>query len=414
MSIIIALLVFSVLVIVHEWGHYIAAVKCGVLVEEFSIGMGPKLYQRKGKKTVFSIRLFPIGGYCKMVGEDETSDLTDAFCNKNVWQKILIVVAGALMNIVYAILLIVIIMNFTEISTTKIASVSENMPAYEAGIRSGDVIKGINGKYKTFMDDIRLDILLDTSKDKTVDLILDRNNKEEVVSVPYKTTILINDNLGGKSKIFKNKSDHVLEINGKEIGDISDINKELSSDVVKVRFMDDRREYQLDNDMDKKILQINFANKVNSIGIKAESRKITFLESFKYAMLQTRYYIALTYRSLGMMLSGKVSKDQVSGPVGIIKAMGDTYNEDIKTGISVAVLSLLSYSAILSINLGVVNLLPLPALDGGRFAILLIEVLRKKPMDIEKESWIHVVGFVLLMILMVLILFNDITKIIGF
>ena len=412
MSIIIALIVFSILVVVHEWGHYIAAVKCGVNVEEFAIGMGPAIYKRQGKKTLFSIRCLPIGGYCKMTGEDEASDDVNAFCNKNVWQKIVIVVAGALMNIIYAIVILMVIPNFMYTSTREVYEVDENSPAYIAGIQKGDELIGVNGKEYGLIEDIKFELALDNAEDSKMEFIVNRDGKKLSIPVTYTPILLIAETGEYSSEVLKVGA-QIEKINGKNIMDIEDLKSELDSNAVAVKLTLDNNEYQL-NENEIEIMNLNRGNKTNYLGTKIEVRRLNPIESIGYGLEKTRYYISTTYKSIKLMVTGNVSKDQVSGPVGIIKMISDTYTEDIKSGIGTTLISLLSFSAMLSINLGVINLLPLPALDGGRFFILLIEVIRRKPMDQEKESWIHFVGFILLMILMVVVLFNDVTKLLGF
>lgn len=411
MSIIIALLVFSVLIIVHEWGHFIAARKCDVPVEEFSIGMGPAIYQKQGKKTLFSIRILPIGGYCKMTGEEEKSDDVNAFCNKNVWQKILIVVAGATMNIVYAFVLILIIANCAKVSTRKIDSVAENSPAAIAGMEVGDVLMGVNGKEYKLIDDITFEVALNASGKETFEFAVNRKGKKIYVPVDVMRIIQITDMEDVESeKILE--GDRIYEINGVSIREISNIKDELAKEKVVIKKISSDEEIELTEE-EVKVVKKNLGNLTSFIGVTLESDKLNVLESIPYAFRKTCYYVSSTYKGLKMMITGKVYKEQVSGPVGIIKSLGDTYNEGKESGFKIALLSILSLSAMISVNLGVINLLPLPALDGGRFFILLIEVVRRKPMDLDKESWIHFVGFILLMILMVVILFNDVAKIFG-
>lgn len=454
-SIIVALLVFTLLIVVHEFGHFLAARKCGVPVEEFSIGMGPALYKHQGKNTLFSIRLFPIGGYCKMTGEEEASDVPDAFCNKGVWQRILIVVAGALFNIIFAIIVLMILPNFSLVVSQNVAEVLENSPAYEAGIEKGDKIIGSNGKKHSLCDDTIFDITVSKNDTDTIDLLVEKDNEVKIVSVNYVPSLLITDK-ADEADILK-VGTYITTINGKSIKDISNIKKEISSkndktkedeedveaeefeelenveeeiveevseetsetdeekeETVKVivTLLNDENEYEL-NEADIEILKNNSANRSNYIGLGFEYEKLNPLQCMGYGLKRTRYYITSTYKSFALMFSKKVSKDQIAGPVGIIKMFGDSYEEGIVRGFGVALYNVFALAAMISINLGVINLLPLPALDGGRFVILLVEVVRRKPMDLEKESWIHFVGFVLLMILMVLIIFNDVTNIVA-
>ncbi|MCQ2978424.1 MAG: RIP metalloprotease RseP [Clostridia bacterium] len=438
-AIIVALLVFTILIVVHEFGHFLAARKCGVPVEEFSIGMGPAIFKKQGKNTLFSIRCLPIGGYCKMTGEEEASDVPDAFCNKNVWQRILIVVAGALFNIIFAFLVLMILPNFTKTATQYVNKVDENSPAFVAGIKEGDKIAGINGKEYPIVDDIMFELTVAKAEDNKITLnLLHEDGTKEDVELEYKPTLLITD-VEFETEVLK-VGTRITSINGKSIDEISDIKKEIKhkdddkdvnediyavpseeldevdediimNDVVVTLYGSDE-EYTL-NDDEIEIVKNNSANRTNFLGVNLVYKHLNVWESIVYGVHKTRYYVTTTYKSFALMFGRKVSKDQIAGPVGIIKMFGDSYQTGIVEGIGVAIYNLLSVAAMISINLGVINLLPLPALDGGRFVILLVEVVRRKPMDLEKESWVHFVGFVLLMILMVLILFNDVTNIIA-
>ena len=446
-SIIVALLVFTLLIVVHEFGHFLAARKCGVPVEEFSIGMGPAIYKHQGKNTLFSIRWLPIGGYCKMTGEEEASDVPDAFCNKNVWQKILIVVAGATFNIIFAILVLMILPNFSAVASQEVSAVKEDSPASEAGIEVGDKIVGTNGRITSLCDDIIFDVTVAKNDTDTIDLVVEKDGEREDVTLHYIPSLLILDKTENADILKENT--YVATINGKAIKDISNIKKEISSilkedeevkvDVYEetsseeikeetedtleesemqtstdkkiiVTLINDDTEYEL-SENDIEVLKNNSANRSNYIGLGFKYVKLNPFQCMGYGLKRTRYYITSTYKSFALMFAKKVSRDQIAGPVGIIKMFGDSYKSGIVQGIGVALYNVLAMAAMISINLGVINLLPLPALDGGRFVILLIEVVRRKPMDLEKESWIHFVGFVLLMILMVVILFNDVTNI---
>ncbi len=412
MSIIVALLVFTVLVVIHEFGHYIAAVKNGVPVEEFAIGMGPIIFKRPGKKTLFSIRLFPIGGFCKMVGEDEESDDENALGNKTVLQRIVIVAAGATFNIISAILILIVISNFEAVSVKTVKEVIEDSPAMEAGLLKGDEIIAVNGQKTPLMDDVRFIIALDSSKDQKLDFKVKREGKEIIIPINYDVNLAITDVKGIESENLK-AGTYVNEINGKSLGEIASLEKELKSEVVKVKVDSKDEEITLTAE-EVKILNANRPNISKSIGIIPDSKKLNVFESFGYGIQKTRYYAYSTFKSLGLMVTAKVSKDQVAGPVGIMKIIGDTYENSIVIGFGTMILSLLNFAAMLSVNLGIINLLPLPALDGGRLFFLFIELIRRKPIDPEKEGWVHFGGFVLLMVLMVVLLFNDVMRIIQF
>ncbi len=418
MSIIIALIMFSILVVVHEFGHYYAAIKNGVKVEEFAIGMGPKLLSWKGKNALFTIRILPIGGYCKMVGEDESSDDPNGLCNKSVWARMIVVVSGALLNIVYAILVLIFISWFTPMELSTIKEVSPNYPAEATGVLPGDQIISVNDKKVTMMDELRLHVALDSSENGTVNLGINRNGEKIAVSIPYIQTLLITTQKDLETSFAKD--DMIYTINGKKLNEIENVDKEIKdNEEVRVRLLGGAADMIL-TENDKKVLMANQVNVHRILGLLAEQETPNFLNGIVNGLKKTVYYVEVTYLSLYKIVSGQISSNQIAGPVGIVKMMGDTYNNGLESSNKVLevvrniLFSLLVFSAMLSINLGIINLLPLPALDGGRLLIMLVEVVRKKPMDVEKEGWIHFVGFVLLMLLMVFVLFNDIARIIKY
>ena len=340
LGIIVALILFSVIIIFHELGHFLLAKKNGIGVTEFALGMGPNLFSIKKGETEYCLKAFPIGGLCAMVGED-TDDVSDnSFNVKSVWQRISVVAAGPVFNFILAFIFSVILVGIAGYDTPVVYKTDENGPAWEAGIMAGDIIKEVNGK-KIYMF------------------------KE------FRTEVMMNEN--GEPMTI------VIERDGVEFTTI--VTPELTEDGT---------------------------YKMQIYGGAYE--KTGFFETFKYGILEIRYWITTTIKSLGMMFSGSVSADEVSGPVGIVTMIDDTYQEASEYGAIDVVLNMMNIGIMLSANLGVMNLLPIPALDGGRLVFLVIEAIRGKPIPPEKEGWVHMAGFVLLMVLMVFILFNDLTK----
>jgi len=339
-TIITALILFGVIILAHELGHFLAAKWVGIPAEEFSIGMGPEIYQRKGSKTVFSIRALPIGGYVKFVGEDEKSDDPRAFSNAKVWKRFLTILSGPLMNFLLAVLLLAIFfMAFGTIRTsTHILEVIDGSPAYEAGLQKGDKIIGINGRE---IDKI--------NEEKGIELIRDVIKKEG--NQPLQITILRN----GETLDFEILPNYNEDKNTYEIG------------IYFGRF-----------------------------------QRHGLLSSIKLAFIQTGKLIALMVQLVGSMIFRGQGLNEVVGPVGIVGEI----NRAVKSGIQ----DVINFAIIITLNLGIINLIPFPALDGGRLALLIVEGLRGKPIDAQKEGYIHFVGFVLLMILMILVTFKDIAR----
>lgn len=338
--IIMALIVFSILIIVHEFGHYIVAKKSGVLVEEFSIGMGPKLFGKQKNETMYSIRLFPIGGYCKMLGDDSESNDDRAFNNKSVSKRIAVVLAGAFMNFVLAFLIIFVLKSINGYIPPVVNSLIDGYPAQMAGIKTGDTIKAINGSRIRIYEDLNMIML--QNKDKPVLVTLQRGNE-------------------------------TIEYN------------------VAPKLAEDGSQWLL--------------------GFKPEGYiKGGVFKTIEQSFWNLIFYIKYTIVSFVQLFTLQVSTDDMAGPIGIINIMGESYQNGLKYSVSVAIQSVAEIAALISANLGVVNLLPLPALDGGRLMFLLIEAIRRKPISAEKEGMVHFVGFVALMILAVFIAYNDILR----
>lgn len=347
MSIILFLLIFGVVVISHEFGHFIIAKANGIHVVEFSVGFGPKLLGFKKGETEYTLRLLPLGGACRFESEDmtsqegETVNLLDSdFYKAPVWARISTVIAGPFFNFIVAFLLSMIIVNLSYVDLPVVQVVTENGGAAEAGLQKGDRLVRINGKKVYLYRDVILRSML--SDGETVDIEYERDGKKYCAAVT--------------PKYSEEEGRYLFGFAG---GDY-----------------------------------------VKSKG----------LEMFKYAWYEIRYCVDSTYSALGGLVSGKVSKDDVAGPVGIASVVGQTYEATRSAGwLSVAV-NMMYIIVLLSVNLGILNLLPLPALDGGRLVFLLIEAVRGKPVPPEKEGIVHFAGMVLLMILAVFVLFNDISR----
>lgn len=344
MKIIFALLIFEVIILIHEFGHFIVAKKCGVKVNEFAIGMGPALFKKQKGETLYAIRLFPIGGYCAMEGEDSDSSDERAFGRKSVPKKMAIVVAGIIMNLILGIILLIIYTSMSApITSTTVSKFEENARSHQTGLEVGDKIISINGM-RIFTD---------------MDISYQFQNDEDAV---FDMTVIRN---GEKVKLEG------------------------------VTF-----------DSDEKSMHIDFFVKP------VEANVGTVLsQSFRQAVTDAR----LIYISLGDLITGKYSIKDLSGPVGIVDVIGDVIDSetDEEKGIDWYALAeqMLSLGAFITINIGLFNLLPLPALDGGRLVFLIIEAIRKKPVPPEKEGMVHFIGLAALMLLMIVVTVSDITKI---
>lgn len=346
MGIVLAIIIFGLIIIIHELGHFIAAKSCGVKVNEFAIGMGPAIFKKKKGETLYALRLFPIGGYCSMEGEDEKSDEGRAFCNKSLPKRMIIVVAGVVMNLILGYILLVINTSTSgPITSTKISYFEDNASSQASGLKVDDTVLKINGmRIFTSMD---MSYQFQNDADGKFTMVVLRNGKKTVLdNVTFATT---------------NKTMHI----------------------------------------DFKVYPKN----VNAGTV--------ITQSFKQTLTDGR----LIYISLIDLVRGKYSLKDLSGPVGIVSSINTVVDSQTnqQTGkIDWASLAntMLSLSAFISINIGIFNLLPLPALDGGRLLFLIVEAIRRKPVKPEHEGMVHIIGFALLLVFMVVVTISDILKIV--
>ncbi|MCR5793386.1 MAG: RIP metalloprotease RseP [Lachnospiraceae bacterium] len=364
-KIIAALIIFSIIVVIHELGHFLLAKKNGIFVTEFSVGMGPRIAticktkdgirggffvstksmnEREGWQDVtkYSIKLLPLGGSCIMLGEDEIIEDEAAFNKKGVWARISVVFAGPFFNFILAFVLAMILVAYVGYQPSVISDVEAGMPMEKAGLKAGDEIIQINNSKINMTEDIAAYMTFHPMDGSKVDIRYVRDGQKYDASVtPVKTDM------------------------GYRLG-------------------------------------FSYAG---------EYKKATPVEVVKYGFLECKYWVKVTVLSLKQMVLGKVSKDDIAGPVGIVNMVGDVIEETEQYGFMTMVMSLINMCILLSANLGVMNLLPIPALDGGRLVFLFIEVIRGKPVDQDKEGMVHFIGLVALMLLMVLVAYNDIMRI---
>ena len=326
-----AMMAFSILILGHEFGHFIMAKANGVKVEEFSLGMGPKLFGIKGKETEYLIKALPIGGYVKMLGEEGESSDERAFSNKSPKQKLSIVAAGPIMNLILAFVFLSVLSAINGRLVPTISSFSMNSPAKQAGIMVGDNIVKINDKSISSWEECIQEI--SNSKGNQLRIVVDRN---------------------GKTMSF----------------------------IVTPQFIKDDNRFV--------------------IGIYPTRQKYTFLQLVRSGVDETWKMIKMIFESFGWLFTGKAKIADVGGPVSIIRL-------SVKTA-SMGISALLYFTAFLSVNLGILNIIPFPALDGGWITLLLIEIITGKKFDDNKVGIINYIGFMILMAIMVLVTIKDIIR----
>ncbi|MBT9778312.1 PDZ domain-containing protein [Clostridium sp. MCC353] len=340
---IVAFLVFGLIVLIHEFGHFLFAKLNGIKVVEFSIGMGPRLYSFMKGETRYSLKILPFGGSCMMLGEDEEESDDRAFNNKSVWARISVIAAGPVFNFILAFLFAVIIVGVAGYDPPEVAGTMEGYPAAEAGLETGDMITRLNDqKIKTYRD-VMVYLAFHQGEDLRV------TYERPSVGKTYQTLIT--------PKYSKEEGSYLMGL--------------------------------------------QFYGTYQKTG--------SFMEMLEYSVYEIEYNVRSTIQGLGMLIQRKIKpEDAVAGPIKIVTMIGGTVNESRQYGLENMLLTVCNWCLILSASLGIMNLLPIPALDGGRLVFLIIEAVRGKPVDREKEGMIHMAGMVVLMTLMVLVLFNDI------
>ena len=341
LQIILAILAFGMLVIVHEFGHFITAKRGGVQVNEFWIGMGPTLLKKEHNGTLYCLKLLPFGGACVMEGEDEDSESEHAFGKASLPRRMLIVAAGALMNFLVGFLIVLAVIQPNGPNGGYIVSTIDSVnPASTAaaagGLQAGDEILEVDGYNILMRSDF--EIALARGADTTYEVVVRRDG--EKITLP---AVVLEATIEGEDG--------------------------------------------------RKMIGLTFAEQPDSIGM-----------HINMAVRTSVNYARMVWASLGMLVTGQVGVDQLSGPVGVAEVMATTASYSIS--------AFLQLVAFISINLGVMNLLPLPALDGGRLVFLILEGIRRKPVPAKYEGYIHAAGLMLLLALMVYVTGQDILRIV--
>ncbi len=327
-NIIIALLIFGIVVAVHEFGHFFVAKLNKITVHEFAIGMGPVIFQKEKNGTNYSLRAIPMGGFVAMEGEDEESDDPNAFCQKNPLQKMAVIFAGPFMNFVLTIVTFILLFTLSGVPVNKVGNIIENSPASKSELKVGDEIKSINGTNIKSWNDIPTTIA-GTKGDVTLQVIRDGQTKEIVITPEEK--------------------------NGRR-----------------------------------------------TVGIYPMYEK-NFSSSISQAFSQT-YNVSLSMLDfIKKLFTGKVDFNYVSGPVGIVKEMGSSVNSGLAT--------VINYIAFISLNLGIMNLLPIPALDGFRLLTSFVELITRKKLNKKMEYIVNAAGMIFLISIMLLVTYKDLIKI---
>ena len=343
--IIIGVLLFTLIIFIHELGHFITAKIFGIKVNEFSLGMGPKIFGKQGKETLYTLRAFPIGGFCAIEGEDGDTDDERSFNKKPVWQRMIVIISGALMNIILGLILMCIVLCGQDLlGIPCIATFTENSALEAAGAEINDCFVSVNG-YAIYTER-DLSFALATADPDDVDIVL-RRGDEEVVLESVKLT---STEIQGRTSVQLDFGIYGVE---KSFGNVA---------------------------------------------------KKTFLDTYSIARS--------VFATLGGLFTGQFGFNDISGPVGVAQVITEAASEGLKSSFIDAVMNIVTIMVLITVNLGIFNLIPFPALDGGRFLFLLIEGITKKKIPEKAEGIINTVGFAILIVFMVVVACKDVLNII--
>ncbi len=414
--IIIAVLLFLTVIMVHEFGHFIFAKLFGVKVNEFAVGMGPKILKKQGKETLYTLRLLPIGGFCAMEGEDEVSEDERAFNKKKVWQRMIIVVAGALFNIILGFIFMLILTAqepyyasntiseaLTPVSQSDIAILSDSDISFYAKTGSDNTVRYFRGSYNKVSEEYYLSKIAENES--------------------YKDLFYVETDPSGDKSYFYGKpqeendfrvGDTILSVNGHRSLCLNDAYFAMSLDE------DGVMDIELIRDGEKITIEKSFVRvKTDYAGVYqtvldfyVEPIEKTFGSVCQQTFYESLYFVRSVYISLFRLVTGQSGFNEMSGPVGIASVIGEAAEIGFAESFMAGFNNILYIMALIAFNLGIINLLPLPALDGGRLIFLIIEGIRRKPVNPKYEGIVHFIGLLLFFALMIAITFNDVSRLI--
>ncbi len=424
LPILIAILFFGLIIFVHEFGHFIFAKLFGVKVNEFALGMGPTIIKKQGKETKYAIRLFPVGGFVSMEGEEEESGDERAFCNQAVWKRMIIIAAGATFNLIMGVIACIILVaapwEKPQENTTPLVATNEILQFYEGatsnsegGLKAGDKILKIDGK--RVYSDYDISFLMQRNQSGKYDFDVEREGEKlELKDVPFAKRTggnfsydpdCVISSVSGKLKDQGLKDgDKIIKVNSVEITDNETLMKEISAD----------EDYIYDFTITRGEETLTFSDvKMNTVTVfdfvilgKEKTVGNVLSTAFGYTFSLGR----MVYLSLFDLLRGQYGFNDLAGPVGTVSVIADIAGESVKTADYAQMFMLM---AMIAINIGLFNLLPVPALDGGHLFFMIPELIFRKKIPQKYESYIHAAGLIVLFGFMAIISAGDIWKLIS-
>ena len=406
--------VLGFLILIHEAGHFFVARLCKVTVNEFSIGFGPIIWKKQGKKTKYTLRLIPLGGFVNLEGEEERSEKEGSFSTASIPKRMAIILAGGVVNIVFALIVYFSLMVCVGNNTSLV--VDSTIPEYAASnadIIEGDKITRIDNKTMHTKNDI--DKALKKSQGNEMHIVIQRNGENKDIYLEptkkdyYNTGIYLKSTTSGEStkiltvgassaaeKVGIKPNDEILKIDGREVKNqteiINIINEEKQKEInLTIKRGNDEIEFKVKPDVSYEYY----------IGIYFKKAENNIQNNLYYAFFETGEFTFSIFDNIKMLFTGKVRVDQFMGPVGISEVVANTNK----------IQDFVNIMALISLSLGVTNLLPIPALDGGKFVLLVIELIRRKKLSEKTEINIQLIGFAFLIALSIYVTYNDILRI---
>lgn len=401
------------LILIHEGGHFIVAKLCNIKVNEFAIGFGPTIWKKQGKETKYAIRLVPLGGFVSMEGEEERKDTERSFSNASIPKRIAVVIAGATVNIVFG---LIVYFSLTAVTGEHISNIIDQTYGESAiaVFQNGDEILKINDKKIRTKTDI--DNIMENATGEELIVLVKRDGKEEELKItPMEiktkvTGIYLSANTTGDeaTKIIQidegssayeqglQVNDIIKKVNGEDVtGNQNKIIEKINEDNNTIKFLIERDSQEIEVEVTPKEVPRYY------LGITLKQAESNFVNNIYYGFFETKDFIVSIFDNLKMLFQGKVGVDQMVGPVGISSIVSKTKGFE----------EYIYMIALVSLSLGITNLLPIPALDGGKLLILIIEAIRRKPLKEEVEIGIQMLGFTILIAFSIFITYKDITNI---
>ena len=409
LPVIIGVLFFGLIIAIHEFGHFVFAKLFGVRVNEFAIGMGPTILRKQGKETKYALRLLPIGGFVSMEGEGEESDDERAYCNQKTWKKMIIISAGAVMNLILGLILCVILVSGEEsVATTKISTFYPSAVSNSV-LKVDDEILEIDGK--RIFSSYDISFLMQRNASGKFDFTVERNGEKlELEAVPFQK--ITSGNFSYKDREISSVSanlkksglrdgDIILKVNGEAVGNDDELISAIRADEDYVFDIEVQRGEEKTEFSDVAFATITIFDFTVYPDVKNAAAVVK--EAFGYTFSLGR----MVYLSLFDLISGQYGLNDLSGPIGTMSIITDVAEESVAT---TDYSSLFMLFAMITINIGLFNLLPVPALDGGHLFFMFVELVSRRKIPQKYVSWVSAAGLVLLLIFMALVSANDIWK----